>query len=911
MTMDKKASMSVPAVAWHALSAEEVVRRVDVGPTGLKAAEVQQRLARNGQNELAMAETTGRWRILATQFASLIVWILIGAAIVSATFGEWVDAIAILVIVAMNALIGFYQEYNAERSIAALRRMTAPLAKVRRDGQIILVPAREVVVGDMVQLEAGDIVAADGRLLHAASLACGEAALTGESASVDKRADAIVAESAPLGDRTNVVFMGTSVTSGTAEAVVVATGMRTELGTIAELMRSQMDTQTPLQKRLQAFGRVLLWASLVIVVILFALGALRGEPLFRLFMTSVSLAVAAIPEGLPAVVTVALALGVQRMARRRTLVRKLAAVETLGSTSVICTDKTGTLTLNEMTVRTLVADGVEYAVVGEGYAPVGQLLVNGAPAAEATALRELLTIAVGCNGARLVHEGSVWTVIGDPTEGALLAVAGKGGIVHDDLAQREPVVSEHPFDSDRKLMTTVRRRADGTVAYTKGAPDLLLQRCTQVLTKDGVRALDDAGRAAITAANARLANQALRVLGAAMRTLQLDGERLSTADVERDLTFVGLYGMYDPPRAEAKAAVATCHQAGIRVVMITGDHPRTALAVAREIGIAGADDGVLSGVDLDALDDAGLKERILRIAVFARVTAAHKLRIVKAWKSRDAVVAMTGDGVNDAPAIKGADIGIAMGRTGTEVTKEAADMVVTDDNFASIVAAVEEGRGIYANIHKTIQYLLAGNAAEIMLMAACVIIGLPAPLAPIHLLWINLVTDGLPALCLAMDPVSPYLMRRPPRAAGAPLVDRSFLSSVLWSGLLIAAVVFAVFVVTLRTGSPELARTHAFAVLVFAELFRAFSARDAQRPLWRVGLRGNVSLLMVVAITFAIQISSHQFEWLARLFQTLPLTMTECLVLIGCGAVPLVVIEVIKAVRFRAVPLSPTAVVPV
>jgi Ca2+-transporting ATPase len=815
--------------------------------------------------------------------------------------GESIDAIAIFAIVILNSVIGFYQEFSAEKSIAALRKMTAPRAKVLRDGGVKVVPSAEVVPGDVLELEAGDLVAADARLLQATSLRCVEAALTGESEAVTKRATTLDRPEIPLGDRENMVFLGTSVAAGQGRAVIVGTAMDTEIGRIAGLIQeARTEGGTPLQQKLEAFGRILVWGSLGIVALLFVLGLWRGIEWFELFMTSVSLAVAAVPEGLPAVVTVALALGVRRMSRRRALVRRLPSVETLGSTSVICTDKTGTLTLGEMTVRELYVAGRAFEVTGEGYDPKGEVLFEGTAgdAANAGPLLELANILVGCNNAHLVLEENTWKVIGDPTEGALLAAGQKAGGDKQRIDARHPLHHEIPFDSDRKRRSVIRAMPDGRLrALINGAPDNLLRLCTHIYMAEGVRPITEEDRRLITARNHDMASRALRVLGSTFRDLDHRAPAHLTAEsVEHDLVFVGLTGMYDPPRAEAKVAVARCHAAGIRVVMITGDHPHTALAIGRELGIADGDSTALSGLELDVLDDAALAARTKQIAVYARVTAAHKLRIVRAWKATGAVVAMTGDGVNDAPAIKGADIGIAMGRTGTEVTKQASDMVITDDNFASIVAAVEEGRGIYDNIRKTLQYLLAGNCGELLLMTAAIVIGLPVPLLAIHLLWINLVTDGLPALCLATDPIDPDVMKEPPRPRHERITDRGFLGTMLLTGVLTAAVSFGVYVYVLKTHSLEMARTQAFATLVFAELLRSFGARSERRPLWRINLFSNFNLLIVVAISFTIQISSHHNEWLALVLKTSFLHFHDSLFLLAIAAVPLAVLELYKVI---------------
>ena len=888
--------------AWHSQSAEEVLAQLGSATTGLSTAEAAQRLAADGPNELKEGKRISPWQIFFGQFKSLIIWILIVAGVISGVLGEVVDAIAILAIVVLNAVIGFYQEFKAEKSIAALKKMTAPQAKVRRDGQVTSIPAAGIVAGDILALEAGDLVAADARLLEAASLKCIESALTGESVAVTKQPATLEQGDVELGDRENMLFMGTSIAAGTGLAVVVGTAMKTELGRIAGLIaEAGAEGATPLQKKLDSFGRILVWATLGIVALLFVLGLLRGTEPFELFMTSVSLAVAAVPEGLPAVVTVALALGVMRMSRRRALVRRLPAVEMLGSTSVICTDKTGTLTVGEMTVRRLHVSGQSYEVTGEGYGPDGEVRFEGrkAEASHTPPLLDLASCHLGCNNSHLVQEEGAWKTVGDPTEGALLAAAGKAGGDRVRIEKEQPKHHEIPFDSDRKRSTVIRKMPDGKLrAFINGAPDVLLERCTHLYTSAGVRPMTADDRETIVAQNTAMAQQALRVLGSAWR--DLDNARpaeLTPEAVERDLVFVGLTGMYDPPRLEAKEAVAKCRSAGIRVVMITGDHPHTATAIARELGIASADDAAIAGVELEKMTDDDLRQRAPKTTVYARVTAEHKLRIIRAWKANGAVVAMTGDGVNDAPAIKGADIGIAMGRSGTEVTKQAADMIVTDDNFASIVAAVEEGRGIYDNIRKTLQYLLAGNCGELLLMTAAIIMGLPMPLLAIHLLWINLVTDGLPALCLATDPIDSDVMKQPPRARHERITDGGFLGTMFLTGALTAGVSFAVYLYALKYETPEMARTHAFAALVFAELLRSFGARSETRPIWRMNFFSNLNLLLVVAVSFSIQVWSHHNAMLAKFLKTSLMSFGDCLMLLAISTVPLLVIEVVKAVR--------------
>ena len=638
------------------------------------------------------------------------------------------------------------------------------------------------------------------------------------------------------------------------------------------------------------------------MVVLFGLGLARGTPILELFMTSVSLAVAAVPEGLPTVVTVALALGVQRMACQKALVRRLAAVETLGSASVICTDKTGTLTVGEMTARALYVDGKLYDVTGEGYGPEGEILLGPQKpdASQAANLAELANCQLGCNHAHLVNEGSVWKTIGDPTEGALLSVGKKSGGDRERIEAEWPLLLEFPFDSDRKRSSTVRKLPDGSFrAFVNGAPGSVLEQCSQIYTAEGAKPLTDQLRKEILEQTSAMANRALRVLASAKRDLdQVSGDSASET-VERELVFVGLTAMYDPPRHEVKSAIALCRGAGIRVVMITGDHPQTASAIATELNIA-SDAKPLTGAELEKLSDADFSLRVKDTVVYARVTAAHKLRVIRALQKGGEIVAMTGDGVNDAPAVQGADIGIAMGRTGTEVTKQAADIIITDDNFTTIVNAVEQGRGVYSNIRKTLQYLLAGNTAEILLMTACIAIGLPAPLLPVHLLWINLVTDGLPALCLAVDPVDPAVMERPPRLASDRIMNTSFLWTMFSTGVLTAGVTFAVyfyFVYYVKDGTTEMARDAAFTVLVFAELLRSFGARSELKPFWRIKPLFSLPLVSVVGISLALQLLSQQNNLLHEVLKTSGMPMSTWFTLLGIGTIPLFALEVAKVFR--------------
>ena len=680
---------------------------------GLATVEVQKRYQEFGANQLSEAPREPTWRKLVAQFKDLVIWILIVAAIIAGVMGEWVDTAVILAIVLVNGIIGFLQEEKAGRALAALHKLSSPMAKVIRDGVLHLVPARELVPGDRIELEAGDNIPADARLLSGFGVRVQEAALTGESVPVDKDADCVLNENSPLGDRRNMVYMGTVTAAGKASAIVVAIGMDTELGHIAGLLQRSAPERTPLQRRLAELGKVLVFVCLVIVVVIFLLQLARGGELLEMLLISVSLAVAAVPEGLPAVVTLTLALGLQRMVKRNALVRKLPSVETLGSVTVICSDKTGTLTRNEMTVREIVTGGERFQVTGGGYAPHGQFLKcrdsESSPAEpvnprDESDLIQALTTAARCNNATVSPRGDdadSWQVIGDPTEGALVVAALKAGIEARDREQH--VLYEIPFDSERKTMSVVLRESNGTrVMHSKGAPEVILAKCIAERRGGQVEPLTDDRRSQLLRSNSEMAGRALRVLGLAYRD---HSATQGTGYDETDLIFAGLVGMIDPPREEVKEAVRRCRGAGIRPVMITGDHPETALAIARELHIAGDDDRVVTGQELNALSDEELKVQVDQIAVYARVSAEHKLRVVNAWKQRGQIVAMTGDGVNDAPAVKAADIGIAMGIAGTDVTKEASDMVLTDDNFASIVNAVEEGRGIFDNIQKFVHLL--------------------------------------------------------------------------------------------------------------------------------------------------------------------------------------------------------------
>ena len=795
---------------------------------GLSAAEARRRLTQYGANELEAARAISPWSILLEQFKNVLIIILIVAVVLSAFLGHAIEALAIAVIVLFAALLGFYQEFRAERAIEALRQLAAPTAAVLRDGQELTVPARELVTGDIIYLRMGDKVPADARLIEAANLKADEAALTGESVPVEKLAQALPIAALPVGDRKNMVYAGTAVTYGRGCAVVVATGMQTEFGQIAQSLQTVEHARTPLQQNLDRLGKALARAALAIVAVIGAIGLLRGQPLLEMIIFGIALAVAVVPEALPAVVTISLALGVQRMARRNALVRRLPAVETLGSVSVICSDKTGTLTKDEMTARKIFVAGKMIEVSGAGYEPKGTFSINGAMIEPPGPLRTLLRAASLASDAHLVRESDHgWNIKGDPTEGALLVAAAKAGLNKADLDAKFPRVSEIPFTSESKRMTTLHATPGGTVACAKGAPEVILNACARVELDDGIAPLDAAGKESILRAARQMAEEALRVLGAAHKP------KAQLQDAEYDMIFLGLVGMIDPPRPEAKTAIETCGRAGIKPIMITGDHPITAAAVARELGLL-TDGQVLTGGQLDALSDADFERDVERLSVYARVSPAHKLRVVTALQKNRHFVAMTGDGINDAPALKKADIGVAMGITGTDVTKEAADMTLTDDNFASIVAAVEEGRGVFENIKKYLMFLLSCNLGEIVLLAGATLLGWPLPLSAVQILYINLATDGLPALALAVDPHEEDLMKRTPRDPRTGIFTRPVMILMIAGGLWSALVNLLMFSWALGSGrSLQEAMTMVFAGLVLVEFFKAYNYRSDRHSFLR------------------------------------------------------------------------------
>lgn len=878
---------------WHISSTDACSKQLQTDPKrGLTAAEANRRLQEVGKNLLAGRPRVHPLQLFLKQFSDFMVLVLLGAGAISFFLGETVDAIAIGAILGLNAIFGFIQEYRAERSMEALKELTAPTATVVRDGKTQQIAADTIVPGDILLIKSGDRVPADGRLLWSMALEVDQSPFTGESIPVRKDATHQGTESEEPADRANMVYMGTAVTRGRARVLVTATGMHTEIGEIAEMIRSSDEEATPLQRRLQQLGKWLVLVCAVLVLSIVLGGIARGLPLYMMFLIGVSLAVAAIPEGLPAVVTASLALGVQRMIRRNAIVRRLPSVETLGCATVICTDKTGTLTKNEMTLtRLYMPEGMEIQVTGIGYEPIGAFQLANKRTVQPREHPDVelaLRIGVLCNAAEVVpHEdnqekrkrqkrsGSAWRVSGDPTEGALLVAGLKGGLQREQLERKYPVQLEHPFDPARRRMSVIVRDGRRYLSLVKGAPAAILQQCTHYQVNGTAQPLTAAMRRQIERQTEAYADQALRVLALAYRYVPAKDASLDVA--ETGLTFVGLAAMLDPPRDEVKSAIMRAHRAGIRTIMLTGDHPGTALAIGRMVHLLGAHDKVVTGREIEAMDDKALARCLENTNCFARVSPKHKLRIVRALRQAGEIVAMTGDGVNDAPAVKEADIGISMGKTGADVTKEASALVLADDNFATIVAAVEEGRGIYENIRKFIRYLLGCNAGEVFAMLAAVLVGLPLPLQPLQILWMNLVTDGLPALALGIDPPEKDIMNRPPRPANEGIFSRRLHWKILFSGLMIGGSTVAAFVaaIWLRPDGIEWARTIAFTTLVTSQLLFAFSCRSEHRTAVEAGILGNRFLVGAVIISFAMQLAVIYWTPVTAVFRTVPLSFYD------------------------------------
>jgi len=847
-----------------------------------------------GPNELQAAHHVSPWAILFEQFKNVLILVLLVATALSAFLGHGVEAVAITVIVLFAVILGFVQEYRAERAIEALRRMAAPTATVLRDGEESEVPARDLVPGDVVVLRAGNRVPGDGRLIEAVNLQIQEAALTGESVPVEKHVAPLSNPELELGDRKNMAYAGTVATYGRGRAMIIATGMTTEFGKIAQMLQTVETAKTPLQDNLDKLGHMLARAALVVVAIIVALGLFRGQPFIEMLVFGIALAVAVVPEALPAVVTISLALGVQRLVKRGALMRRLPAVETLGSTSVICSDKTGTLTKDEMTARRLYVAGQLLDVSGAGYEPHGQFSRDGVTVEPSHALRRLLQAGALASDAHIVRNDAAdrWHVKGDPTEGALVVAAAKAGLKKVDLDARFPRLNEIPFTSETKRMTTLHSLAGGVTAYAKGAPEVILESCERQLTADGESHLDATSRSVILDMVRHMASEGLRVLAVAEKT----GATLENA--ERNATLLGLVGMIDPPRPEAKAAIQTCGQAGIKAVMITGDHPLTAQAIARELGLLKTG-RVVTGAELEAMGEAEFEREVEAIDVYARVSPAHKLRVVTALQKNGHIVAMTGDGVNDAPALKKADIGVAMGITGTDVTKEAAAMTLTDDNFASIVAAVEEGRGIFGNIKKYLMYLLSSNIGEIGLMAGAALLGLPLPLTAVQILYVNLATDGLPALALAVDPPEPDLMRRKPRNHRTGIFTRPVITLMIVGGVWSALVNLSLFAWALTSGrSAAEAMTMTFVSLVLIQFLKAYNFRSDRlsvlnRPFANTWLNRAIAWELVLLFVVVYVPSLHEP------FTTFSLSIVDWVIAVGLALTISPVLEAAKWMERR------------
>ncbi len=928
-TIPDKITEDIDGDSWHAVEAEEVLSRLATfAEEGLSSEEAQRRLEKYGPNELEEAPPTSFWQMLGEQFNNFVVILLIVAAVISAILGDYIESAAIFAIVILNATLGVVQERKAAQELAALRKLASPDAEVIRDGHRQVFPAHNLVPGDLVLLEAGNYVPADVRLLETVNLRIDEAALTGESVPVKKNAVIRLQREIPLGDRKNTAFMGTMVNYGRGKGVVVSTGMLTQIGLIASMLQMVEHEPTPLQRRLDAVGKTLGWAALAICGAVFLVGWARGFNPLDMFLIAVSLAIAAVPEGLPAVVTISLALGMQEMIKRNSLIRRLSSVETLGSATIICSDKTGTLTQNQMTVTNLWVDGQSIGVTGSGYTPVGEFQIDG----ETIALEDYpgastaLWVAALNNDADLDlgdpdDEQPKYRVAGDPTEGALIVAAAKANAWTKDLNKAYPRIQEIPFDSARKRMLTLHRVIDPKpedispfqsdrkkewyVVTVKGAPDLVLDQCSQIQRiDDSISPCTEAERREILAANDRMTQKALRVLGMAYRVVKVIPGEENLNELEQDLVFVGLIGMIDPPRPEVAPALEVGRKAGIRTVMITGDFPNTARAVAESINLLEPGHQVLTGAQMDEMDDANLEHQVAYTDVFARVSPEHKLRIVEALRARNEVVAMTGDGVNDAPAIKRANIGVAMGITGTDVAKESADMVLTDDNYASIVSAVEQGRVIYSNIRKFVYYLLSCNVAEIATIFLGIMFTKGSPLTVIQLLWLNLITDGAPALALGTEKGDPDIMDQHPRPPSEPIINRFMTAGIGIQTVAITFVTLTAYLIGIQLFSKSalIPGTMAFVTLSFSELIRAYTARSERYPLIKIGIFSNRLMNYAVLTSLALLIVVIYIPFLQPIFNTTTLTWAQWQYILPLIFIPSLAAEASKPLLNRLFP---------
>ncbi|MGX7196771.1 cation-translocating P-type ATPase [Enterococcus olivae] len=892
--------------AYYSQTEEEVFKELETKPEGLSDAEAQRRLSEYGPNELEGEPEKGMFAMILDQLKDMLVIILIIAAAVSIVLGEVLDGSIILAIVVLNTFLGVYQENKASNALKALKEMASPQVKARRNGKVVELASSQIVPGDIVLLEAGDYVPADLRLIEANNLKIEEAALTGESLPIDKNAKVLLDEDASLGDRINSGFMGTVVTYGRGTGIVTQTGMHTQMGNIAGLLNQSPVESTPLQKKLDQLGKVLGFICLGVVILIFGLGLYRGMDFFEIFMTAIALAVAAIPEGLTVVVTVVLAMGMQRMVKVHSIVKRLSAVETLGSTTVICSDKTGTLTQNKMTIEKTYFAGQTYDVTGSGYSAKGELLSEDGQAVSGDHIQLLVQGAILCNDASFDSEAE--TILGDPTEGAMVVLGYKLGMDKEKWDNDFTRIDELPFDSDRKLMSTVHKHtAEHALMFTKGAPDELLKRCVNVQTANGIEPLTDEKREVILKTNEGFAQDALRVIAVAYKELPAENFQVE----EEGLTFVGLVGMIDPPREEAKDAIDTCKKAGIQVKMITGDHRITAQAIGEKLGIA-SDTGTIEGSQINGMSDEELQEAVKTTNVFARVSPEHKVRLVQAVKRNGDIVAMTGDGVNDAPSLKNADIGIAMGITGTDVSKEAADMILTDDNFASIVMAVSEGRTIYANIRKVVGFLLSCNIGEILVIFIAMLFNMPIPLAATQLLAINLITDAFPAFALGMEKAEDDVMDKAPRNPSEPVVNKMMGVAVSIQSVFLALGALASYLVGYHAQAPlstifagnvdpiahAEAMTCCFFTLVLGELMRAYSSRSETVSIFKMKLFENSYLNKCVLASLVFMIAAIYVPFLNPVFSTVPLTASELVFAFLLAFLPVVGGEVAKKVRF-------------
>ena len=883
-------------------SLNEIIKKHETdAKRGLSTSEAAARLEKYGPNAIESSNKKSLAKKIIEQIVDPMVILLIIAAIVSAFTGDVVECVIIIAIVVINAIMSIIQEGKAEDSVAALQKMSSPEATVVRDGQRGHVKAEELVPGDVVVLETGDIIPADMRLIESSNLKIDESSLTGESVAVEKDANFTTSEDVGIGDRENYVHSSSIVTYGHGIGLVATTGEDTEIGKIATSLDQVEEKETPLQKQLKKLSKVLALLVIIVCVAVFGLGYLRGgDDLLETFMVAVSLAVAAIPEGLTAVVTIVLSIGMNRMAERKAIVKNLLSVETLGSTTVICSDKTGTLTQNEMTITKVFTNDEEYEVEGSGYKPEGDIRnANKEVIEDDGQIKLLMTIASLCNDANLTIEGEEYKITGDPTEGAMLTFSEKWNINQENLNEKHPRIEEIPFDSTRKMMTTFHEMDGKYYAFTKGAPDVIMSNSSQILENGEMVDFDQTKRKIYSDKNNDLASQALRVMAYAFRPLDTLDQDLTTENIEKDMIFVGLTGMIDPPRPEAKAAVAECHASGIDVIMITGDYFETALAIAKELGIASSRDQAMQGSELNDKTDEEIREIVKTKRIFARVSPENKVQLVKALEANDNVVAMTGDGVNDAPAIKNADIGVSMGITGTDVAKDASDMILVDDNFATIVNAVEEGRVIFSNIKKFVSFLLSCNIAEVLIVFLSILMGLPSPLTPIQLLWLNLVTDAFPALALGVEPAEPGLMEEPPRDPRESIISGDVRTNLISQSIFITIAVLAAYIIGLKWIFPdsiEGAHTMVFATLITSELLRAFSVRSTKYTLKELGFTSNPHLIKAVILSFGLLLLVMYVPFLRELFEIVAFTW-EWLPVLALALIPLVFGEIAKVVR--------------